>query len=196
MGQYQAVGGMSRGGRITQNNFVAMKKKKTKKMPNRPFNGQFDNDNPQPGAILDPVLRYQKWAVDIISIYIHWACILVRPRNQIKASQVQVQGKSTSVQCAWIKVLGARNKGRSKGQSRFTEDIENGHPTWSATSSQCVWNLKAQVHIILTLIGMKWLSRSPRQGNNSIRRSVRMSLGICPGVSSKFWRLVGSFKSR
>ena len=29
-----------------------------------------------------------------------------------------------------------------------------------------------------------------------IRRSVRMSLGICPGVSSKFWRLVGSFKSR
>ena len=71
MGQYQAVGGMSRGGRITQNNFVAMKKKKTKKMPNRPFNGQFDNDNPQPGAILDPVLRYQKWAVDIISIYIH-----------------------------------------------------------------------------------------------------------------------------
>ena len=121
-----------------------------------------------PGAILDPVLRYQKWAVDIISIYIHWACILVRPRNQIKASQVQVQGKSTSVQCAWIKVLGARNKGRSKGQSRFTEDIENGHPTWSATSSQCVWNLKAQVHIILTLLGMKWLSRSPRQGNNSI----------------------------
>ena len=48
MGQYQAVGGMSRGGRITQNNFVAMKKKKTKKMPNRPFNGQFDIDNPQP----------------------------------------------------------------------------------------------------------------------------------------------------
>ena len=81
MGQYQAVGGMSRGGRITQNNFVAMKKKKTKKMPNRPFNGQFNIDNPQPwlrppqkktfpGAIPDPVLRYQKWAADIISIYI------------------------------------------------------------------------------------------------------------------------------
>ena len=30
----------------------------------------------------------------------------------------------------------------------------------------------------------------------SLRRSVRMSLGICPGVSSKFWRVVGSFKSR
>ena len=29
-----------------------------------------------------------------------------------------------------------------------------------------------------------------------IWRSVRMSLGICPGVSSKFWRVVGSFKSR
>ena len=34
------------------------------------------------------------------------------------------------------------------------------------------------------------------QAVSSLWRSVRMSLGICPGVSSKFWRLVGSFKSR
>ena len=54
MGQYQAVGGMSHGGRITQNNFVAMKKKKNKKMPNRPFNGQFYIDNPQPWLIRPP----------------------------------------------------------------------------------------------------------------------------------------------
>ena len=50
--------------------------------------------------------------------------------------------------------------------------------------------------LILTELNVYWQTCFQRcsieSNSHCLGRSVRMSLGICPGVSSKFWRVVGS----
>ena len=63
----------------------------------------------------------------------------------------------------------------------------------------CCCGHKSHEMTVLNHLVLNYTTISKEKGltkSKCLRHSVRMSLGVCPGPSPKFWRLVGCFKFR